>query len=317
MAAGAAACALLLNAADAQTYPARQIRIVTPYAPGGTADILSRVVAQKLSETWGQQVVVDNRPGASGMLGADIAAKAAPDGHTILMAYVAEIAITQSLFRSMTYDPVRDLAPVTLAAVTPMIFVVHPSLPARNVSELVALAKSRPGQLPYASAGNGSPAHLASELLQRSARIEITHVPYKGAAPALTDLLGGHVVMFFSGMPPAMPHVKAGKLRAIAVSTAKRSPAAPDVPTVAESGVRDFDISTWFGVFAPAATSRDIIGKLNAEISRALTLPDVRERLAREGAETAPNSPEQFGKFIQSEIAKFARIIRESGARAD
>jgi len=311
-----ASCACL-TWAHAQNYPARQIRIVTPYAPGGTADILSRVVAQKLSETWGQQVVVDNRPGASGMLGADIAAKAAPDGYTILMAYVAEIAITQSLFRSMTYDPVKDLAPVTLAAVTPMIFVVHPSLPAKNVSELVALAKSRPGQLPYASAGNGSPAHLAFELLQRSARIEITHVPYKGAAPALTDLLGGHVVMFFSGMPPAMPHVKAGKLRAIAVSTAKRSPAAPAVPTVAESGVRDFDISTWFGVFAPAATPRDIIGRLNAEISRALTLPDVRARLAREGAETAPNSPEQFGKFIQSEIAKFARIIRESGARAD
>lgn len=317
MAAGAAACALLLSAADAQTYPAKPIRLVTPYAPGGTADILSRVVGRKLSEAWSQQVVIDNRPGASGMLGADIAAKAPPDGYTILMAYVAEIAITQSLFRSMTYDPVKDLAPVTLAAVTPMIFVVHPSLPARNVSELVALAKSRPGQLPYASAGNGSPAHLAFELLQRSARIEITHIPYKGAAPALTDLLGGHVVMFFSGMPPAIPHVKAGKLRAIAVSTAKRSPAAPEVPTVAESGVRDFDISTWFGVFAPAATSKDIIGKLNAEISRALTLPDVRERLAREGAETAPNSPEQFGKFIQSEIAKFARIIRESGARAD
>lgn len=317
MAAGAAACALLLSAADAQTYPAKPIRLVTPYAPGGTADILSRVVGRKLSEAWSQQVVIDNRPGASGMLGADIAAKAPPDGYTILMAYVAEIAITQSLFRSMTYDPVKDLAPVTLAAVTPMIFVVHPSLPARNVSELVALAKSRPGQLPYASAGNGSPAHLAFELLQRSARIEITHIPYKGAAPALTDLLGGHVVMFFSGMPPAMPHVKAGKLRAIAVSTAKRSPAAPEVPTVAESGVRDFDISTWFGVFAPAATSKDIIGKLNAEISRALTLPNVRERLAREGAETAPNSPEQFGKFIQSEIAKFARIIRESGARAD
>ncbi len=311
-----AGCACFASA-HAQNYPARQIRIVTPYAPGGTADILSRVVGQKLSESWGQQVVVDNRPGASGMLGADIAAKAAPDGYTILMAYVAEIAITQSLFKTVPYDAVRDLAPVTLAALTPMIFVVHPSLPARNVGELVALAKARPKQLTYASAGNGSPAHLACELLQRSAGIEITHVPYKGAAPALVDLLGGHVVMFFSGMPPAMAHVKAGKLRAIAVSTAKRSPAAPEVPTVAESGVRVFDISTWFGVFAPAATPKDIVGRLNAEISRALTLPDVKERLSREGAETAPNSPEQFGKFIQSEIAKFARIIKESGARPD
>jgi tripartite-type tricarboxylate transporter receptor subunit TctC len=310
-------CCLLVSSAHAQTYPGKSIRIVTPYAPGGTADILSRVVALKLADAWGQQVVIDNRPGASGMIGADIAAKAAPDGYTVLMAYVAEIAIVPSLFPKITYDPVKDLAPVTLAAITPMIFVVHPSLPAKNVGELVALAKSRPGQLPYASAGNGSPAHLAFELLRRSAGIEITHVPYKGAAPALIDLLGGHVVMFFSGMPPAMPHIHAGKLRAIAVSTAKRSPAAPDVATVAESGVPGFDISTWFGVFAPAGTSRDIIGKLNAEISRALTLPDVKERLAREGAETAPNSPEQFGKFIQAESAKFAKIIKDSGARAD
>ena len=322
IAAIAAACAPCCAAAQtvapgAGQYPAKAIRIVTPYAPGGTADILARVVAQKLSEAWGQQVVIDNRPGASGMIGADIAAKAPPDGYTLLMAYTAEIAITQSLFKSMTYDPVRDLAPVTLAAVTPMIFVVHPSLPARNVQELIALAKTRPGELPYASAGNGSPAHLAFELLQRNTQVTIIHVPYKGAAPALTDLLGGHVVMFFSGMPPAMPHVKAGKLRAIAVSTAKRSPAAPDVPTVAESGVRDFDISTWFGVLVPAATPKEIVAKLNAEISRALTLPDVKERLAREGAETAPNSPEQFGRFVQSEIAKFAKIIKESGARAD
>src|SRR5688572_4176140 len=284
-------------ASGAGQYPAKAIRIVTPYAPGGTADILARVVAQKLSEAWGQQVVIDNRPGASGMIGADIAAKSAPDGYTLLMAYTAEIAITQSLFKSMTYDPVRDLAPVTLAAVTPMIFVVHPSLPAKNVKELIALAKTRRGELPYASAGNGSPAHLAFELLQRNAQIAIVHVPYKGAAPALTDLLGGHVVMFFSGMPPAMPHVKAGKLRAIAVSTSVRSPAAPEVPTVAESGVPDFDISTWFGVLVPAATPKEIVAKLNAEISRALTLPDVKERLAREGAETAPNSPEQFGRF--------------------
>ncbi len=315
--AAASASAQTAGSGAGQAYPAKAIRIVTPYAPGGTADILARVVAQKLSEAWGQQVVIDNRPGASGMIGADIAAKAAPDGYTLLMAYTAEIAIVQSLFKTMTYDPVRDFFPVTLAAVTPMIFVVHPSLPVRNVKELIALAKTRPGQLPYASAGNGSPAHLAFELLQRSAQITIIHVPYKGAAPALTDLLGGHVVMFFSGMPPAMPHIKADKLRAIAVSTATRSPAAAEVPTVAESGLRDFDIGTWFGVLVPAATPRDVVAKLNAEIARALTLPDVKARLAREGAETAPNSPEQFGRFIQSEIAKFASIIKESGARAD
>lgn len=313
----AAACALPPNTASAQSYPTRTIRIITPYAPGGTADIMARLVAQKLGEAWSQQVVVDNRPGAAGMIGAELASKAAPDGYTLLMSYTTEIAIAPSLYPKVPYDPMRDLAPVSLAAVTPMVLVVHPALPAKSVKDLLALAKSKPAQLTYASAGNGSPAHLALELLQKNAGVQMTHVPYKGGGQALTDTLAGHVAMFFSSMPSAMPHVAAGKLRAIAVSTARRSPAAPSVPTVAESGVPNFDILTWNGLFAPAATPRDIVVKLNGEVLRGLRMPDVKERLTREGAEVLPLSPEQFRSFVQLEIAKFSKIIKESGARPD
>jgi tripartite-type tricarboxylate transporter receptor subunit TctC len=309
-------CSAFPAATLAQPFPAKPLRVIVPYAPGGTADMLARAVAQKLAAAWGQQVIVDNRPGASGMIGADAAAKAPPDGYTLLMAYTAEISIVPGMTKKMAYDPQRDLAPVTLGAITPMALVVHPSLPVKNVKDFVALAKARPGELAYASAGNGSPAHLAFEWMQRAAKISITHVPYKGAAPALIDLLGGHVVIYFSGMPPAMPHVRAGRLRALAVSTAQRSPAAPEVPTVAESGIAGFDVPTWFGVLVPAATPRDIISKLNAAIVQALAAPDVREQMAREGAETRPTSPDEFGAFIRAESAKFARIIRDSGATA-
>ena len=318
-----AACvlaALLAGAggtAFAQSYPAKPIRIVVPYSPGGTTDILTRAVGQKLTDAWGQQVIVDHRPGASGMIGADAVAKAAPDGYTLLMAYTAEIVIMPGIMKKMSYDPLRDLAPVTLGAITPMILVAHPSLPVTSVKEFLSLAKARPGQLPYASAGNGSPAHLAFELMQRSAKIDINHVPYKGAAPALIDLIGGHVVIYFSGMPPAMPHVRAGKLRALAVSTARRSPAAPEVPTVDEAGIPGFDVPTWFGVLVPAGTPKDIVAKLHAGLTRALKAPDVRERMAREGAETSPTTPEQFAAFIRNEAAKFARIIKDSGVRME
>jgi tripartite-type tricarboxylate transporter receptor subunit TctC len=278
---------------------------------------MARIVAQKLTEAWNHQVVVDNRPGAAGMIGADLASKAPPDGYTLLMSYTTEIAIAPTLYPKVPYDPMRDLAPVALAAVTPMILVAHPALPAKNIKELIALARSKPAQLPYASAGNGSPAHLAVELLQKIAKVQMTHVPYKGGGQALTDTIAGHVAMFFSSMPSAMPHVSAGRLRAIAVSTAKRSPAAPEVPSVAESGVPNFDILTWNALFAPAATPRDIVTKLNAEVLRALRAPDMKERLSREGAEVLPLSPDQFRSFVQGEIAKFAKIIKESGARPD
>jgi tripartite-type tricarboxylate transporter receptor subunit TctC len=313
-----AACSLLVAAvAAAQSYPVKPVRIVVTLAPGGTADILARIVAQKLTEAWGQQIVVENRPGASGMIGAEIVAKAPPDGYTLLMGYNAEITINQSLLRKMTYDPVKDLAPVTIAGTTPMILVIHPSLPAKTIKELMALARARPGELTYGSAGNGSTPHLGGELLKHSARVDITHVPYKSAALVVPELIGGQVSMLFSGMPLAMPHVRAGKLRALAVSTGSRSPAAPDVPTVAESGFPGFDITNWFGIFVPAGTSRDIVDTLYREIARGVSAPDVKERLAKEGGAVNPIPPDEYARFIQAEIAKYAKIIREARITVD
>jgi tripartite-type tricarboxylate transporter receptor subunit TctC len=311
-----AASAMWTNV-GAQQYPSKPIRIITPYNPGGTADIMARLVGQKLTEAWGQPVVVENRAGASGMIGADAVAKAAPDGYTLLAAYVTEIAIVPSLFPKATYDPVKDLAPVALTALTPMILVMTPSIQAQNVKEFVALAKSKPKLIAYASAGNGSPAHLAGELLQRAAGIELTHVPYKGGGQALTDTLAGHTALFFSSMPSAMPHIKAGRLRAIAVSSGKRSSAAPDVPTVAESGGFEFDIGAWNGLFAPAGTPKELINKLNAEVTRGLTAPEMRERLSREGADTAAWSADQFRDFVHAEVTKFAKIIKEAGVKSE
>ena len=308
---------LLASAAFAQPYPNKPIKIIVPFAPGGATDLIARAVGQKLTESMGQPVIVENRTGASGMLGADLVAKAAPDGYTLLMASTAEIAINPSLYEKMAYDPVKDLAPVTLAGITPLILVVNPNTPAKSVQELVAQAKSKPGSVSFASAGNGSVQHLSGELLKTITKADMTHVPYKGAAPALVDVLGGQVTMFFSGMPPAMPHVKSGKLKPIAVTTPKRSPAAPDVPTMAEAGIQGFDISNWFGVFAPAGTPEDVLNKLNAEIVKALALPDVKERLASQGAETVGNTRAQFAAFVAAETAKYAKLIKESGAKAD
>jgi len=309
--------AFSITVAFAQPYPSKPLRIIVPFAPGGATDLIARAVGQKLTESMGQPVVVENRTGASGMLGADLVAKSPPDGYTLLMASTAEIAINPSLYAKMAYDPAKDLAPVTLAGITPLILVVNPNTPARSVNDLVAQAKSTPGSVSFASAGNGSVQHLSGELLKTITRTEMTHVPYKGAAPALVDLLGGQVTMFFSGMPPAMPHVKSGKLRAIAVTTPKRSPAAPEVPTMAEAGIPGFDISNWFGVFAPAGTPNEVLNKLNAEIVKALALPDVKERLASQGAEVVGNTRAEFAAFIAAEMAKYAKLIKESGAKAD
>lgn len=309
--------ALLAGSAFAQGYPAKPIRIVVPFAPGGATDLIARVVGQKIGDSMGQQVTIENRLGASGMIGADHVAKSPPDGYTLLMASTAEIAINPSLYPKMTYDPAKDLAPVTLAGVTPLILVVNPGSPAGSVAELVAHAKAKSGSLSYASAGNGSVQHLSGELLKMLTSIDMVHVPYKGAAPALSDLLGNQVGLFFSGMPPAMPHVKSGKLRALAVTTSKRSPAAPDVPTMAEAGVAGFDISNWFGVFAPAGTPDDVLNKLNAEIVKALALPDVKERLSSQGAETVGNTRGEFTAFIRAEMVKYEKLIRMSGAKPE
>jgi tripartite-type tricarboxylate transporter receptor subunit TctC len=305
----------LSAAAAAQIYPAKPIRVVVPYAPGGATDLIARLVGQKWSERFGQPVLVDNRTGAGGVIGADAAAKAPADGYTVLLAVPAEMVILPHL-QKMPYRVDRDFAPVSLAAVTPLIFVVHPALPVKTVKDVISLAKSRPGQLTYASAGTGGVQHLAGELLKITAKIDLLHVPYKGAGPVMPDLLGGHVAMFFSGMPPAMPHVLAGKLRALAVTTAKRSPAVPEVPTMQESGMPGFDISNWFAYFVPAGTPAEVIAKLNAEANRALKLQDVRDKLASVGAEVVGTSPQELEKFVQSESAKFAKLIKASGAKA-
>jgi tripartite-type tricarboxylate transporter receptor subunit TctC len=315
---GVAACALwLAMPALAQPYPARAIRVIVPYAAGGGTDLTARVVGAKMAEAVGQQVIVDNRPGGAGMIGADLVAKAAPDGYTVLLATPAEMAINQHLFAKMPYQPDKDFAPVTLAVSTPLILVVHPAMPVKTVKDLIALARAQPGRITSASAGTGGVQHMALELLKMTAKVDIIHVPYKGAGPAIPDLIGGHVDMFFSGMPPAMSQVKAGKLRALAVTTPKRSPAAPDVPTMAEAGVAGFDINNWFAYFVPAGTPAEVVGRINAEINKALRLQEVKDRLSPQGAETVGTTPEELARYVRAESDKYAKLIRASGAKAD
>jgi tripartite-type tricarboxylate transporter receptor subunit TctC len=310
-------CLLLALAtpAAAQNYPSKPVRVIVPYATGGATDLIARLLGQKLSERLGQPVIVENRAGAGGVIGADVVAKAPADGHTVLLAVPAEMAILPHL-QKMPYRVDRDFGMVSLAAITPLIFVTHPALPVRTVQDVIALARSRPGQLTYASAGSGGVQHLAGELLKISAKIDLLHIPYKGAGPVMPDLLGGHVPMFFSGMPPAMPHVRAGKLRALAVTTAKRSHTLPDVPTMQESGIPGFDISNWFAYFVPAATPAEAVDRLNSEINRALQLQDVREKLSNVGAEVVGTSPQELQRFLQKESDKFAQLIKASGAKA-
>ncbi len=304
-------------AAAADAYPAKPIRFVVAFPPGGGTDIIARSIAQKLAERIAQQVVVDNRPGAGGNIGTDIVAKSAPDGYTILMGSAGPLAINASLFAKMPFDPIKDLAPVTLAASTPNVLVVHPSLPARTVKELIALARARPGEINFASSGHGTPAHLAGELFNSMAGVKLVHVPYKGAAPALADLLGGQVQIMFSTMPPALPHVKDGKLRALAVTSRKRSPATPELPTIDEAALPGFEAITWHGVVVPVGTPAAIIARLNREIVAVLHLPDVVERLSNQGAEALGSTPEEFASYIRSESIKWAKVVRESGAKAE
>jgi tripartite-type tricarboxylate transporter receptor subunit TctC len=311
--------ALLFAAANAcaQSYPGKQIRFVVPFPPGGPADILSRTIGQVLSESWSQQVVIDNRAGAGGNIGAEIVAKAPPDGYTMLMGFVGTHAINSSLYRDMPFDPVRDFEPVALVAMVTIILVVHPSVPVKSVRELIALAKAKPGELSFGSPGNGTPQHLAGELFDTMTGVKMVHVPYKGAVPALTDLLGGRLSLIFSSMPPALPHVQSGKLRALGVTSGARSPAAPEVPTIAQSGLPGYEVINWYGVLVPARTPRDIVGKLNAEVVRIMNLPAVKERLAAQGAETYTSSPEKFADYIKKETEKWAKVVKFSGAKLD
>lgn len=315
--AGALVVVAAAAAAAAQSYPVKPIRLIVPFPPGGATDILGRAIGQKLGETLGQQIVIDNRPGASGSIGADLAAKAAPDGYTLLIGQATNLAINISLMGKLPFDPVKDFAPVTLVASTPNLLVVHPSLPVRSVKDLVALAKAKPGTINYASSGNGSPGHLAAELFKKAAGIDMVHIPYKGAAPALTDVVSGHASLYFTSPISAQSLVKAGRLRMVAVTSAKRSPSMPDVPTVAEAGFPDFDLASWWGMLAPAGVSRDILTRLHSETVKILNLPDVRQRLSSQGADVLSNTPEQFAAYIKSEIAKWGKLVKASGARID
>ncbi len=304
-------------AALAQNYPVRPIRIVVPFPAGGNADILARVLAQKLSESLGQGVVVDNRVGAAGIIGTELVAKSAPDGYTLIMGTTGSHTTNPVVYAKLPYDPVRDFAPVSNFADSPFLLVVHPSMPVQTLQELIALARSRPAQLHYASFGTGSSAHLAGEMLRMKARIDILHVPYKGGPPALADVLGGHVPMMFNSLPAVVPQMKSGRLRALALAAAKRVSSAPDVPTFAQAGIADFEAGSWYGLLAPAATPKDIVAKLHGEVVRILALGDVKQRLAAEGAYAIGNTPEQFAGQIRGDIARWARVAREGKVRAE
>ncbi len=315
--ASAIAFALSIAAASAQAhvYPSKPIRMIVPFAAGGILDIVARAVGERLGASLGQPVIVDNRGGAGGAIGCEIAARAAPDGYTLLTGHIGTHAINVSLYPKLGYDPIKDFAPVTLAAMFPLALYVHPSVPAQSVSELIAHAKSKPGQVDFASAGSGSPTHMAGEMLKAMARIDIVHVPYKGNAAALNDLIGGRVHMFFSNLVTAMPHARAGRLRAIAVSTPKRSQQAPELPTIAESGVPGYDMTNWIGMLAPAATPREIVLRLNREIVVILNATELKERFRAQGVDLVSSTPEAFAAFIRAELAKWRKVVDESGAR--
>ena len=311
-------CALLPSYAHAQAdYPNRPVRWIVPFAPAGPTDLMSRAVAEKISQRLGQQFVVDNRPGAGGNIGAELVSKSAPDGYTLMIGHVGTHAINATLYPKLAFDPIRDFTPITLIATLPLALVIHPSVPAKNVKELIAHAKAKPGALNFASAGNGGPTHLTSELLKVSAGIDIVHVPYKGNAAALTDLIAGRSHMMFSNLLTSMPHVRAGKLRAIGISSARRSPQAPDLPTVAESGLPGFAAVPWYGVLGPAGMPKAIVARLNGEIARAVALPDMQERFVTQGIDLQSSTPEQFAALIKSEIVKWRKVVRDAGAKVD
>jgi tripartite-type tricarboxylate transporter receptor subunit TctC len=302
--------------AQAQEYPTRPVRVVVGYPGGGGADFFARAVTQKLSEALGQPFIVENRPGAGSNIGAEVVARSAPDGYTLLVMNIA-FAANPSLYAKLPFDPLKDFTPISQVASLMNLLVVHPSVPVTSVKELIALAKSNPGKMNYASAGNGSSTHLAGELFKSMAGVQIVHIPFKGAPPAITAVLSGEVGMMFAAIPTALSQSKAGRLRALAVGAARRSSAAPGIPTIAEAGVPGFDVSSWVGMAAPAGTPRPIILKLNQEIVKVTRLPDVQEQLSREGAESISSTPEQFAALVRSEMAKWSKVVKQAGIRAD
>ncbi len=307
-----AASVLSLPVQAATAFPTKPIRIIVAYTPAGTTDILARAVGQKMSEAWGQPVIIDNRPGANGNIGTEVAARAVPDGHSLVMATAGTHGINVSLYRKLNWHPVKDFVPVSLTAMVPNIMVVNNSLPVKNVKEFIAHVKANPGKLSYGSPGNGSTAHLSMELFKTMTGSNIVHIPYKGSAGVLADVMGGQIAVTIDNMPPYVPQVRAGKIRALAVSTAKRSSAMPDLPTIAEAGVPGYEAGAWFGLLAPAGTPKAIVMRLSAENARILKLPDVSKRISELGADPVCSTPEEFVALIQSEIAKWAKVIKDA-----
>jgi tripartite-type tricarboxylate transporter receptor subunit TctC len=310
------AVAVLGGTAWAQPYPVKPVHLIVPFPPGGVTDLVGRIIAQRLSEGLGQQVIVENRGGGAGSIGAQLAANAAPDGYTLFMG-TATHAINATLMPNAGYDLAKDFVPISLVASVPLLLAVNPSVPAKDVPGLVALARAQPGKLNFASGSSGSASHLAGEMLKTAAKIDMTHVPYKGGGPALQDVIAGHVPMMFENMPSILPHVQAGRLRGLAVTGARRSPAMPELPTMIESGYPGFEAGSWYGLYAPAGTPPEIVAKLHAELTKALAKPEMRKQLSAQGAEPIGNSPQEFAAFIRAEIDKWAKVIRASGAKKD
>ena len=304
-------------AVAAESYPAKTVRIVVPFAAGGSTDLLARSIAQRLNEAWKQPVIVDNRAGGGGIVGSDHVAKSAPDGYTILMGTPTTLAVAASLYAKLPYDPQRDFAPITEIAFIPQLLSVHPTIPTRSVKELVALARSRPGDLNYGTAGSGSTSHMAMELFLSMAKIRMTHVPYKGTGPALTDLLGGHLSLMFDVVMTTLPHMQAGKLRAIGISSLERHPVTPDVPTIAESGYPGYEALVWFGFVAPAKTPPEIVRRVQEEVGRALKTPAMRDLLGSQGLVIVASTPAEFGKRVGVEIVKWRKVIQEAGIKLE
>jgi tripartite-type tricarboxylate transporter receptor subunit TctC len=309
-----AACGAAHAATD--NYPSKPIRLVVPFTPGGSTDILARLVAKQITDTFGQQCIIDNRPGAGGTIGMEIAARAAPDGYTLAMGHIGTIAVNPALYPKLSYDPLKDFQPVTLVAMIPNMMTVNPKIPAKTVKEVIALAQSKPGALNYGSGGNGSAANLATEYFKLLSKTDITHIPYKGTAPAVTDLIAGNISMMITGVPPQLAHVKSGRLRPIAVATPKRLAMFPDLPAIGET-VKGYEATQWYGILAPAAVPKAYVARLNAAIVKALHSPEAKAQLASEAAEPVGNSPEEFGKFMRSEIARWAPVVKQSGAKPE
>ena len=313
----AAVLSLASAAAAAQSYPSKPVRMVVGFPPGGGTDVVARVISQKLGEWYGQPVVVENRPGATGTIGADAIAKSAPDGYHLIMGHVNSHGIAPNLFAKLPYDPIKDFAAVAYVGYVPNVLAVHPSVPARSVKELVELAKKTPGAMNYASSGNGSTQHLAGEMFKQLTGTSIVHVPYKGSGDAIKDLLAGTVNMNFDTMPPVLAHIQAGKLRGLAISTPQRLPQLADVPTFEEAGIRGFDVTNWYGVMAPGGTPREIVEKLNADINKAMQVPEVRTRLQAVGTQLREQSAPQFESFMKAEVAKYAKLIKDANIRIE